>query len=62
MDYKKIVGGALSGLEHRCGIVGEYGMTVYFRAIDRAAILDRIDRHNIPIIGATETTVTIPTR
>jgi len=63
MDYKQIIETALDGISFTVESYGHvYGITVQYKPEDRTAIFNRLDKYDIPVIGATENTVTIPKR
>ena len=63
MDYKQIIEQAFAGIDFTVESYGHiYGITVQYNKADRNAIFDKLDQYNIPVIGATENTVTIPKR
>jgi hypothetical protein len=63
MDYKQIIEQAFAGISFTVESYSHiYGITVQYDKADRSEIFDRLDKHSIPVIGATETTVTIPKR
>lgn len=63
MDYKQIIEKAFAGIDFQVKSYGHiYGIEVTFNPIDRQKIFAAMDKHNIPCIGATAASVTIPKR
>ena len=63
MDYKKIIESTFKGLKYEIETYSHiYGITIRYQREDRDTIFDRLDKYQIPVIGATENTITIPKR